>query len=70
MARYCMNKNSQLNGDHEVHILNGTCDHLPATEKRLQLGEHPTTYSAILKAQQFDSKADGCFYCCTTRHTS
>jgi hypothetical protein len=70
MDRYCMNENSQTNDDHEVHILNGTCDHLPNPENRKQLGEHSSCHGAVRKALQYDSKADGCFYCCNACHTS
>lgn len=66
--RYCMNKNSQSNGDHEVHTEN--CDKLPKPENQLDLGNFDNCQDAVREAKKYDSEADGCFYCCRPCHTS
>ncbi len=66
MAYYCVNKNN----DHEVHVLNPACSHLPDEVNRLSLGNHPTCNTAVAKAKLTYASANGCFYCATACHTS
>ena len=40
MAKYCVNKNAQSNGDHEVHNLDVRCSYLPDPASQQDLGEH------------------------------
>ena len=68
MTEYIMNKNSQENGDHEVHKI--TCDRRPNPENWLKLGDFPSCHGAVKKAKEYDSDADGCFYCSPDCHTS
>lgn len=72
MANYCVNKNAQSNGDHEVHnIVVGTekgC--LPDPANRLALGEHQNCSTAVQKAKQSYTTANGCFYCASACHTT
>ena len=68
MPEYVMNKNSQSNGDHEVHVI--TCTRLPDPENRLSLGIHYSCASAVERAKRIDLKADGCFYCSPECHKS
>ena len=70
MAYYCVNKNAQSNGDHEVHNISSTCAFLPDAANRLSLGNHLTCTTAVTKARQSYSKANGCYYCATACHTS
>jgi hypothetical protein len=66
--RYLVNKNSQSNGDHEVH--KDICNHLPNQENQKYLGNFSNCYDAVRKAKEYDTKADGCYWCCKACHTS
>lgn len=68
MPIYCMNKNSQSNGDHEVHDT-AKCNNLPKPENRLDLGWHANCQAAVKKAKAQDPKADGCKHCIPECHT-
>jgi len=71
MVNYCVNKNAQLNGDHEVHDLTlGACIRLPEPSNRLSLGNHAGCQSAVRKAKETYWQTNGCYYCCPTCHTS
>lgn len=71
MPTYVMNKNHQLNGDHEVHDLEvgvrKNC--LPLVHNRRELGSFSTCQAAVAVAQVFDPRADGCAYCIPACHT-
>ncbi|GLO60944.1 hypothetical protein MACH09_14520 [Vibrio sp. MACH09] len=68
MARYYVNKNSQANGDHEVHKQG--CSHMPLEHNRLYLGDFVGCTPAVKEAKKTYPKANGCFYCSITCHTS
>ncbi len=68
MANYCVNKNAQSTGEHEVHNTD-TCSYCPDPSNRLDLGYHSDCKSAVKKAKTYYSKSDGCFYCCKPCHT-
>ncbi len=67
MPTYVMNKNAQLNGDHEVHKKG--CSWEPKAENQYPLGEHATCRTAVAKAKTINPKADGCKYCSPDCHT-
>lgn len=67
MARYCMNRNAQSNGDHEVH--KEGCQFAPASHNQQDLGEHATCRTAVALARQYNPKADGCKHCSPECHT-
>lgn len=67
MAIYCVNKQAQANGDHEVHT---TCSYLPLPANQHYLGEHPTCASAVAAARKIYPKSNGCYYCSNACHTS
>lgn len=69
MPRYIVNKNAQPNGDHEVHVINNTCGHLPNTENWFELGNHSTCGPAVTKAKQTYRQSNGCAYCCEACNT-
>lgn len=70
MPYYCVNKNEQANGDHEVHQTTpSVCHHLPEPSNRLALGEHATCHGAVREAKKTYAKADGCYYCCPDCNT-
>lgn len=68
MALYYVNKNSQGNGDHEVHT--GDCSHLPNTENRLYLGVFSSCGPAVTEAKKHYKQSNGCFYCGKPCHTT
>ena len=68
MEKYCVNKNSQSNGDHEVHRV-AKCNHLPNYENQIDLGYHSNSRSALSKAKEHYTQSNGCKYCCEEIHT-
>ena len=70
MAQYCVNKNEQSNGDHEVHNLDVGCPHVPAPTNRIPLGNHAGCRTAVDKAKEYYRQSNGCYYCATACHTS
>lgn len=69
MARYCVNTNSQANGDHEVHNVTSGCSYLPDAANRKALGDHSTCQSAVREAKKTYSQSNGCYYCSNSCHT-
>ena len=70
MPTYCVNKNAQSNGDHEVHDLTiGACNRLPDYGNRLDLGYHPNCQSAVRQSKITYWKSNGCWYCCPACNT-
>ncbi|HCG63238.1 MAG TPA: hypothetical protein DEZ27_05400 [Sphaerochaeta sp.] len=65
---YYVNKNAQVNGDHEVH--REDCAKLPLSENRIYLGAHEDCFAAVVKARTYYSQVDGCKICCYSCHTS
>ncbi len=70
MANYCVNKNAQPTGEHEVHNLAAGCDHLPDPANRLALGDHATCTTAVGKAKETYANSDGCAYCASACHSA
>jgi len=66
MPSYIVNRNSQPNGDHEVHKL--SCTRLPDPANRMPLGEHASCSTAVAKAKKTYPTADGCAYCSPACH--
>lgn len=69
MSNYCVNKNPQSTGEHEIHNLDASCSHLPDYSNRLNLGWHLNCHSAVKKAKEYYNNVDGCLYCCSDCHT-
>ncbi len=67
MALYCVNRNAQPEGEHEVHNLE-TCLELPDPVNRVALGEHAICQSAVAKAKLTYPTADGCKICSPSCH--
>lgn len=67
MAYYSVNKNTQSNGDHEVHKTG--CSWFPAEANRISLGNHATCHSAVTAAKKYYSQVNGCYYCSPACHT-
>jgi hypothetical protein len=68
MASYYANKNSQSNGDHEVH--KSDCSFLPKVENRTYLGEFDNCKDAVKEAKKTYDDVNGCYYCSNSCHTS
>ena len=69
MKKYCVNKNAQSNGDHEVHKT-GECSQLPDPANRQHLGEFSSCRGAVAEAKKYYPKSNGCAKCCPACHTS
>lgn len=64
---YYVNRNSQENGDHEVH--NSSCEHRPSLFNRIFLGRFDNCRDAVTTAKRLGYKtADGCYWCCNPCH--
>ena len=68
MKRYYVNKNSQLNGDHEVHVPG--CSWFPDEGNRIYPGEFANCNDAITAAKKYYGQVNGCAYCVPSCHTS
>ena len=66
MPNYCVNKNEQSNGDHEVHEQG--CTYWPYS--RVDLGWHANCHSAVAEAKKHYRKSNGCYWCCRPCHTT
>ena len=69
MPNYCVNKNAQDDGYHEVHDLDSRKSCLPEKENQHYLGWLSDCHAAVRKAKESYSKVDGCAYCCKECHT-
>ena len=70
MPYYCVNRNAQPNGEHEVHdVSNGTwC--LPIQASRFDLGYHANCTSAVQEAARRGiAQVNGCRWCASACHT-
>lgn len=70
-GKYCVNRNPQPTGEHEVHNLNAQCQsrHFPAPHNQVDLGYHSDCHSAVRKARTIYANVDGCYYCAPACHT-
>ncbi|NAR53149.1 hypothetical protein [Acinetobacter haemolyticus] len=72
MDKYIINKNAQLNGDHEVHNVTRGCNYLPNLENQITLGNFSTCQQAVAHAKSNwpNNRINGCYWCATACHTS
>ncbi|MFS4445386.1 hypothetical protein [Maribacter sp. 2307UL18-2] len=68
MPKYCVNKETDNNGDHEVHKEN--CPWWPSDKNRLDLGYHDSCESAVAEAKKHYSNVNGHKHCSQDCHTS
>jgi len=69
MPRFCVNKNAQPTGEHEVHNLDAGCSYLPLPHNQLYLGEFSSCVGAVAAAKRHYTNVDGCAYCAPECHT-
>ncbi len=69
MPTYCVNKDAQSNGDHEVHDLTAGCAYEPAPANQIALGSHASCQSAVRAASSYYRQVNGCYYCARACHT-
>lgn len=67
MDRYCVNRQAQTNGDHEVHRQG--CRFWPLPQNALDLGWHSDCRSAVISARQHFTQVNGCVHCSQACHT-
>lgn len=65
---YYVNKNTQINGDHEVH--KSGCLYMPNDENKIYLGDFPNCYEAVREAKRYYDQSNGCYFCSLQCHTS
>ena len=69
MPYYCVNKNAQPTGEHEVHDTGiGNCNRLPHPSNRIDLGFHVSCQQALIAAKSYFYNVDGCYYCIPNCH--
>lgn len=67
MKNYYVNRNEQVNGDHEVHT--SDCNYLPKPENRIYLGSFSNCRDAVIEAKKHYRQSNGCYYCSRECHT-
>jgi hypothetical protein len=70
MPKYCVNKNAQSNGDHEVHDVTADKWCLPTSFNRQDLGYHASCSAAVQEAKKYFTEVNGCAHCASACHTS
>lgn len=69
MSKFCVNKEAQKTGEHEVHhIEKCTVKNLPAIKNRHELVGASTCKEAVTLAKKKFPIVDGCFHCCRSEH--
>ncbi len=69
MPIFCVNKNAQSTGEHEVHNLDIVCKYLPDPSKCISLGSHEDCRDAVAAARDRFSKVVGCACCAPGCHS-
>ena len=70
MPRFCVNRQAQPSGEHEVHDLATTTPCLPVLDNRVDLGHHASCRTAVSAARELFSNVNGCFHCANDCHTT
>lgn len=68
MPKFCVNKNAQPTGEHEVHNLDVRCQNPPAPQNQLLLGVFSDCVGALATARNHYTNVDGCKYCAPQCH--
>lgn len=67
MKKYYVNKQAQINGDHEVHVEG--CYWMPNQINLYYLGEHVSCVTAVTATKKIFQQVNGCVHCCNSCHT-
>jgi predicted ATPase len=72
MPRFILNRNTQLNGDNEVHNIDAAIHCLPLYLNQIDLGYHSSCYDAVRYAKSIhgNMRINGCAYCANSCHTT
>jgi hypothetical protein len=70
MPSFCVNKNAQANGDHEVHDLSADCSFEPTVANQQALGNFASCDGAVKAARDYYDQVNGCYYCAYACHTT
>ena len=68
MPQYCVNKQAQNNGDHEVH--KEGCLWYPLAYNRINLGYFHSCHGAVVEARKYYIQVNGCAHCSPVCHTT
>jgi len=68
MPQYCVNRQEQPNGDHEVHAEG--CTFWPSPPNAQLLGWHSDCVPAVQAARSYFYRVNGCKFCSLLCHTS
>lgn len=68
MDMYYVNRNSQTNGDHEVHKVG--CSFFPDAGNTIYLGIYADCRPAVVEARRYFAQVNGCYFCSPSCHTS
>ena len=66
-VKYYINKNTQANGEHEVH--REGCKYRPAEANRIDLGSFSDCADAVKAAEKHYKQVNGCATCSPECHT-
>ena len=66
MARYYVNDNAQVSGDHEVHL--ASCRWVDQMKSKTYLGDYSSCREAVAKAKTIYRQSDGCAQCSPACH--
>lgn len=69
MANYCVNRDEQPTGEHEVHDLASNWGCLPDSGNRIPLGYYFSCAEAVTAARQRYDNVDGCRWCVPACHS-
>ncbi len=71
MTKYCLNLNTQSNGDHEIHKESCQYYYMFKNGNNFEyLGDLSSEYDALRRAKVYHPlwQIDGCAYCCPSIH--
>lgn len=64
-SRYYMNTNPHLQCDYDIYgIHKAYCRHIPATDRRISLGQFNDCHGAVKEAERRGYQVYACYYCC------
>ena len=67
VPHFYVDKQAQVNGDHEVHTMG--CASMPRDENLVDLHDHDQCSTAIMAARRYYLQVNGCLSCAPDCHT-